>query len=88
MEHIRKLRHNVVLNDNPTSFSRYEFAVVEALHVLGLSRHLPGIEQYSLSLMLGNSLKQLKESLFGIFQRELSACLYAEKARLKMHLLL
>ena len=38
MENIRKPWHNLVLNDYPLSFSRYEFPVVEALDVLWPSR--------------------------------------------------
>jgi hypothetical protein len=46
------------------------------------------IEQYFLSLILSKAPKHFPESLFGILQRELSACIYLEKPRLKMHVLL
>ena len=84
MDNIRKPRHNFVLNDNPAGLSRCEFAVVKALHVPWLSPHVPAIEQYFLSLIVDNSPKQFQEGLFGIFQREFSACLYAEKSGFKM----
>src|SRR6478735_12633008 len=88
MHNIRKPRQNFVLNDNPVSFSRCEFAVVEALQVPRLSLHVPSIEQYFLRLVLRNSFEQFQKGLFGIFQRELSAGIHAKKSRLKMHVLL
>ena len=88
MENIRKPWHNLVLNDYPLSFSRYEFPVVEALHVAWPSRYVSTIEQYFISLMLDNSSKHFEESLFGIVQRQFSACICPEKSGLKMHGLL
>src|SRR6476660_8424903 len=88
MHNISKLRHNFVLNENLMSFSRCEFAVVKALHVPWLSPHVPAIEQYFLGLMVGNSPKHFQKGLFGIFQREVSACIYAEKSGFEMHVLL
>jgi len=72
MSNIRKPRRNSVLTGDPHGFSRYEFAVVEALHVLGLPLHVPGIEQYFLSLVQGQP-QAFQGRLFGIFQREFSA---------------
>ena len=76
-----------MLNDNPAGFSRGEFTVVEALHVLGVSAHVPAIEQYSLSLVSDNSTEHIKEGLFGILQREFSVCNHVEKAQVKMQVL-
>ena len=88
MENIRKPRHNVVLNVNVAGFRRCEFAVIEAFVVSGISLHVPAIEQYFLSFIFDDSLKQFQERLFGSFQRELSACIYDEKSGFKMHVLL
>jgi hypothetical protein len=57
---------NLVLNDNPAGFSRGEFTVVEALHVLGVSAYVPAIEQDSLSLVSDNSTEHFKEQRSGI----------------------
>jgi hypothetical protein len=66
MDNIRKPRMNLVLNDNPAGFSRGEFTVVEALHVLGVSAYVPAIEQDSLSLVSDNSTEHFKEHRSGI----------------------
>ena len=89
MENIRKPRHNFVLNDNPMSFCRCEFAIVEALHVLGLSLHVPAIEQYFLSLISGDSPQPVPgKACFASSSEKLSACIYQEKSGFKMHVLL
>src|SRR6476620_4498948 len=85
MHNICKPRSNSVFIDKSQSFFGRECAVAEALQLLGFCLHVPAIEQYCLGLILGNSPKHLQEGLFGIFQRELSACIDAEKPRLKMH---
>src|SRR5262245_5664101 len=88
MDNIRKLRRNSVFLDELTCFFGCELAVVEALNDFGLSLHLPPIDEDFLCLVSSNRLKHFDEGPFCLNQRELSAGIYAEKSRFKMHLLL